>query len=204
MASQSRKEPRNRFPSPSPVLAPLTRAAMSTISNPVYTSFLEFDILPRRSTRSSGTCARATAVSVVENGCGATMVEAPVSALNKLDLPLFGRPTRPSRSTTRQATGASHSPVRSAGLHGSIGVDPTKAICRVDTRFAEVVRRRDLLDAPDHLTRGVRRTVRNDEGRERGDEGRRHRRSAQDPVATARPDGVDRDAGSRAAGPRAG
>ena len=70
MASQSRSEPRNRLPSPSPVLAPFTSAAMSTISKPVYTSFFEFDILPSRSTRSSGTCAMPTVVSVVENGCG--------------------------------------------------------------------------------------------------------------------------------------
>src|SRR4051812_43310760 len=98
MASQSRSEPRKRLPRPSPVLAPFTSAAMSTISNPVYTSFFEFDILPSRSTRSSGTCASATVVSVVENWCGATTVSAPVSALNKLDLPLLGRPTSPRRS----------------------------------------------------------------------------------------------------------
>src|SRR5713101_4099839 len=105
MASQSRREPRNRLPRPSPVLAPFTSAAMSTISKPVYTSFLELDICPSRSTRSSGTWASATAVSVVEKGCGATTVDAPVSALNKLDLPLLGRPTRPRRSTPMQATG---------------------------------------------------------------------------------------------------
>src|SRR4030088_3537193 len=99
MASQSRNDPRKRLPSPSPVLAPFTSAAMSTISKPVYTNFFEFDILPSRSTRSSGTWASATAVSVVENGCGATTVDAPVSALKRLDLPLLGRPTRPSRST---------------------------------------------------------------------------------------------------------
>src|SRR2546421_11578173 len=71
---------------------------MSTISKPVYTSFFELDILPSRSTRSSGTCASATVVSVVENGCVATTVDAPVNALNRLDLPLLGRPTSPRRS----------------------------------------------------------------------------------------------------------
>ena len=101
MASQSRSEPRNRFPSPSPVLAPFTSAAMSTISKLVYTSFFELDIWPSRSTRSSGTCASATAVSVVEKGWAATTVSAPVSALKRLDLPLLGRPTRPRRSTAR-------------------------------------------------------------------------------------------------------
>ena len=39
-----------------------------------------------------------TVVSVVEKGCAATTVDAPVSALNRLDFPLLGRPTRPRRS----------------------------------------------------------------------------------------------------------
>ena len=72
---------------------------MSTISKPVYTSFFECDIAPRRSTRSSGTCAMPTVVSMVENGCAATIDDAPVSALKRLDLPLFGKPTSPRRST---------------------------------------------------------------------------------------------------------
>ena len=40
-----------------------------------------------------------TVVSMVEKGCAATTDVAPVSALNRLDLPLFGRPTSPRRST---------------------------------------------------------------------------------------------------------
>ena len=41
-----------------------------------------------------------TAVSMVEKGCGATTVSAPVRALNSDDFPLLGKPTRPRRSTT--------------------------------------------------------------------------------------------------------
>ncbi len=50
---------------------------------------------------------------MVENGCAATTVSAPVSALNRLDFPLFGRPTRPKRST-----GAGYRPI-SEVLHRS-------------------------------------------------------------------------------------
>lgn len=37
-------------------------------------------------------------VSVVENGCGATAAEPPVTALKRADFPALGSPTIPSRS----------------------------------------------------------------------------------------------------------
>ena len=93
---------------------------MSTISNVACTSFFDEDMRPRRSTRSSGTRAMPTAVSVVENGCAATTVSAPVSALNRLDFPLLGRPTRPSRSTGSEPT-RGYRTTRPATLHaGSV------------------------------------------------------------------------------------
>src|SRR6266436_1420825 len=52
----------------------------------------------RASTRGSGTRAIPTLVSVVEKGWAATATVAPVRALNRLDLPAFGKPTRPRRS----------------------------------------------------------------------------------------------------------
>lgn len=45
-------------------------------------------------------------VSVVLKGCGATTTAPPVRALNKDDLPLLGRPTKPRRSTAGQASGS--------------------------------------------------------------------------------------------------
>ena len=85
---------------PLAVLAPFTSAAMSTISKPVYTSFFECDISPRQVDPLVGDVRDARPRSRwSRTGARATTVSAPVSALNRLDLPLLGRPTRPRRST---------------------------------------------------------------------------------------------------------
>ena len=99
MASQSRSEPRNRLPSPSPGSRPspgrrcrrsrsrCTRASWSSTSRPAG----------RPARRGRGRARPRSRWS--RTGAGATTVDAPVSALNRLDLPLLGRPTRPRRST---------------------------------------------------------------------------------------------------------
>ena len=89
---------------PSPDPAPATRPAMSTISTPAQTIFLEWWSSASFASRSSGTCATAVALSVVVNGCGATGVDEPVRALKSEDFPAFGRPTSPMRSTGAEAT----------------------------------------------------------------------------------------------------
>ena len=81
-----------------------------------------------------------TAVSVVENGCGATTVSAPVSALNRLDLPLLGRPTSPRRSMPasgyrRPLGGSRVSTLRDRGRDVELAV----AVQGVDADGAEVV-----------------------------------------------------------------
>ncbi len=64
-----------------------------------------------------------TAVSVVEKGCAATTVDAPVSALNRLDLPLLGRPTRPRRSTKPRLQAGLREPTCRVEWHASTGRD---------------------------------------------------------------------------------
>src|ERR1051325_2901539 len=76
---------------------------MSTNSTPPGTTLRDSDISASFQSRSSGTWAIPTAVSVVENGWGATTALAPVRALNRLDFPELGRPTRPRCSTAGQA-----------------------------------------------------------------------------------------------------
>ncbi len=107
MASTSRMLARNLLPSPSPLLAPSTRPPMSTTWTAAWTTFLDFDIAARRSSRSSGTLATPMFGSFVANGYGAASAPPPVSALYSELLPALGRPTRPKRSMRPpEATGA--------------------------------------------------------------------------------------------------
>src|SRR5579864_3932711 len=89
---------RNRLPRPSPLEAPATKPAMSTNSTVAATTLRLLLMTARAERRWSETWATPTFVSVVEKGWAATRAEPPVSALNRLDLPALGRPTRPSRS----------------------------------------------------------------------------------------------------------
>ena len=68
MASTSRIFARNWLPSPSPLLAPRTRPAMSTNSRLVGTVFCDLPILVSMSSRGSGTATRPTLGSMVQNG----------------------------------------------------------------------------------------------------------------------------------------
>src|SRR5205823_4013654 len=96
IASTSRKWPRNWLPSPCPFEAPRTSPAISTNSSCVGTIFADLANRAQTSSRSSGTATRPTLGSRVENGyfvASATWVA--VKALNRADLPTFGRPTIP-------------------------------------------------------------------------------------------------------------
>ena len=68
---------------------------MSTTLSVAATTLAESESRARSARRGSRTSASALLVSTVENMCGATAAPAPVSALKTVDLPLFGRPTRP-------------------------------------------------------------------------------------------------------------
>ena len=68
IASVSRIEARNWFPSPSPSDAPLTKPAMSWKEMVAGTSSELRTVSATRSSRSSGTCATATFGSIVVNG----------------------------------------------------------------------------------------------------------------------------------------
>ena len=86
--------------------------AMSTNSAVALTTFFDSLIAASASSRSSGTFATPTFVSVVENGCAATSALPPVNALKRDDLPALGRPTMPKRSMTRIRVGAAHRTIR--------------------------------------------------------------------------------------------
>ena len=96
MASTSRMLPRNWLPSPSPLLAPRIRPAISTNSNWVGMILADLAIAAILSSRGSGTPTRPTFGSLVQNGkFAASAAWVAVSALNRVDLPTFGRPTMP-------------------------------------------------------------------------------------------------------------
>src|SRR2546428_14188508 len=94
--------PRNLLPSPSPWEDPFCSPAMSATSALAWTIDFDADLTARASTRGSGTFATPTFVSVVEYGWGATTARPLVNALNSADLPAFGKPTMPKRSTARR------------------------------------------------------------------------------------------------------
>src|SRR5690606_38823563 len=82
-------------PSPSPLEAPATRPAMSTNSITVGSTFWGFTMSASWARRGSGTGTTPTLGSMVQKGKLAAAIPAFVSALNRVDLPTFGRPTMP-------------------------------------------------------------------------------------------------------------
>ena len=102
MASTSRMWERNRLPRPSPWAAPLTRPAMST--NCTAAGMIVFVRLISASaySRGSGTLATPTLGSTVAKAYGAARAPPPARALYRDDLPAFGSPTNPNRSTLRR------------------------------------------------------------------------------------------------------
>ena len=68
---------------------------MSTNSTAVGTSFCGLTISASWFRRGSGTGTTPTFGSIVQNGKLAAAMPALVSALNRVDLPTFGRPTMP-------------------------------------------------------------------------------------------------------------
>ena len=95
MASTSRMWARNLLPRPSPLDAPATRPAMSTNSNEVGMVFCGLTISASCARRGSGTGTTPVLGSMVQNGKLAAAMPALVSALKRVDLPTFGRPTMP-------------------------------------------------------------------------------------------------------------
>ena len=68
MASVARMFPKNWLPNPSPLLAPFTRPAISTISTVAGTTRLGFTNFSNSIKRSSGTVITPTFGSIVQNG----------------------------------------------------------------------------------------------------------------------------------------
>src|SRR5438445_10412597 len=94
-ASSSRIFERNWLPIPSPRLAPATRPATSTNFITVGVTFLGVYICASTSSRLSGTSTMAVFGSTVLKAYEATPAPARVSALNRVVVPTFGRPTIP-------------------------------------------------------------------------------------------------------------
>jgi len=86
---------KNLFPNPSPWLAPLTNPAISTKRIPAGVNFSLLNSALRTVSRSSGNGTTPIFGSMVVNGKFSAAIPAPVSALNKEDLPTFGNPTIP-------------------------------------------------------------------------------------------------------------
>ena len=95
IASVSRMFARNLLPRPSPFEAPSTRPAMSTNSMVVGITRCGLTISASLSRRKSGTGTTPVFGSIVQKGKFAASIPALVSALNRVDLPTFGRPTMP-------------------------------------------------------------------------------------------------------------
>ena len=95
IASVSRMLARNLFPSPSPLLAPFTSPAMSTISTVVGTMRPGCTSSASLFNRSSGTVITPTFGSMVQKGKLAAWAFAFDKQLKRVDLPTFGRPTIP-------------------------------------------------------------------------------------------------------------
>src|SRR5690606_39121016 len=95
IASTSRIWARNLLPRPSPLAAPATRPAMSTNSTVVGSTRCGLTISASAFRRGSGTGTTPTFGSIVQNGKLAAAMPALVSALKRVDLPTFGRPTMP-------------------------------------------------------------------------------------------------------------
>lgn len=96
IASVSRMLARNLLPSPSPLLAPFTSPAISTISTVVgITPRSGLQRSPNLMSRSSGTVITPTLGSIVQNGKLADCALALLKQLKRVDLPTFGKPTIP-------------------------------------------------------------------------------------------------------------
>src|ERR1700760_680373 len=95
MALVERMLAKNWLPSPSPLLAPFTRPAMSTISIVLGTMLLGFTISVSLVSLSSGTVITPTFGSMVQNGKLAACALAFDKLLKSVDLPTLGKPTIP-------------------------------------------------------------------------------------------------------------
>src|ERR1700712_845961 len=95
MALVERMLAKNWLPKPSPLLAPLTRPAISTISITLGTTFLGLTISVSLVRRSSGTVITPTFGSIVQKGKFAACALAFDKQLKRVDLPTFGKPTIP-------------------------------------------------------------------------------------------------------------
>ena len=95
IAFVSRILAKNLFPRPSPLLAPLTRPAISTISTVVGIIFCGLINLAISSNLKSGTEITPMFGSIVQNGKFSDCAFALERQLNNDDLPTLGRPTIP-------------------------------------------------------------------------------------------------------------
>ena len=87
---------RNLFPKPSPFEAPFTSPAISTNVIAALIVFIDLEISDIFFSLSSGTGTIPTLGSIVQNGkFSAWAFLDAVNALNKVDLPTFGKPTIP-------------------------------------------------------------------------------------------------------------
>jgi hypothetical protein len=95
IASVSRIFARNLLPNPSPLLAPFTNPAISTISTVVGTIRCGCTRSASLFKRSSGTVITPTFGSIVQKGKFAACAFAFDRQLKSVDLPTFGKPTIP-------------------------------------------------------------------------------------------------------------
>ena len=95
MASVSRIFARNWFPKPSPLLAPFTRPAISTISTVAGITFSGLTRDSSFSSRESGTLTTPRLGSMVQKGKLALCALALDRQLNNVDFPTLGNPTIP-------------------------------------------------------------------------------------------------------------
>ena len=95
MASVSRILARNWLPSPSPLLAPFTSPAMSTISTVAGMTLFGLQRLSRTSSLLSGTIVDPIFGSIVQKGKFALCAFPELTQLKRVDLPTLGRPTMP-------------------------------------------------------------------------------------------------------------
>src|SRR5690554_7675092 len=86
---------KNWFPNPSPLLAPFTSPAISTISTVAGCTLSGFTNSDNFSNLGSGTFTTPTLGSIVQNGKFALCAFAFDKQLKSVDFPTFGRPTIP-------------------------------------------------------------------------------------------------------------
>ena len=86
---------KNLFPRPSPLLAPFTKPAISTISTVVGITLSGFTMFDKASNLSSGTEIIPTLGSIVQKGKLADCALALDKQLKRVDFPTLGNPTIP-------------------------------------------------------------------------------------------------------------